>query len=80
MKLVQEGKPYVFFGDGKLAACKPISEQDLAAFIADCVSEVGALRGAALVLVPLPPLGAGAGAVCRGVMGCAGAPGCGLDV
>jgi divinyl chlorophyllide a 8-vinyl-reductase len=32
------------FGDGTLAACKPISEQDLAAFIADCVTEVG--RGA----------------------------------
>lgn len=25
------------FGDGNLAACKPISEADLAAFIADCV-------------------------------------------
>ena len=31
------GKPYVMFGDGRLAACKPISEADLAAFIADCV-------------------------------------------
>ena len=31
------GKPYVMFGDGQLAACKPISEADLAAFIADCV-------------------------------------------
>ena len=31
------GKPYVMFGDGTLAACKPISESDLAAFIADCV-------------------------------------------
>ena len=31
------GKPYVMFGDGTLAACKPISEADLAAFIADCV-------------------------------------------
>ncbi|CAN0826202.1 Divinyl chlorophyllide a 8-vinyl-reductase, chloroplastic [Linum grandiflorum] len=35
--LVKEGKPYVMFGDGKLCACKPISEQDLAAFMADCV-------------------------------------------
>ncbi|CAA3027340.1 Hypothetical predicted protein [Olea europaea subsp. europaea] len=25
------------FGDGKLCACKPISEADLASFIADCV-------------------------------------------
>jgi len=34
---VKGGKPYVMFGDGTLAACKPISESDLAAFIADCV-------------------------------------------
>lgn len=37
VELVKEGKPYVMFGDGKLCACKPISEQDLASFIADCV-------------------------------------------
>lgn len=37
VELVKEGKPYVMFGDGKLCACKPISEQDLALFIADCV-------------------------------------------
>ena len=42
--LVQDGKPYVYFGDGRLAACKPISEQDLAAFIADCVAQVGGRR------------------------------------
>lgn len=35
--LVKDGKPYVMFGDGTLAACKPISEADLARFIADCV-------------------------------------------
>jgi divinyl chlorophyllide a 8-vinyl-reductase len=34
---VKNGGPYVMFGDGHLAACKPISEEDLAAFIADCV-------------------------------------------
>ena len=39
MKLVREGKPYVMFGDGRLAACKPISEADLAAFMADCVTD-----------------------------------------
>lgn len=27
------------FGDGNLAACKPISEADLASFISDCVVE-----------------------------------------
>ncbi|XP_043709982.1 divinyl chlorophyllide a 8-vinyl-reductase, chloroplastic [Telopea speciosissima] len=37
VETVKEGKPYVMFGDGKLCACKPISEQDLASFMADCV-------------------------------------------
>ncbi|XP_024380255.1 divinyl chlorophyllide a 8-vinyl-reductase, chloroplastic [Physcomitrium patens] len=37
---VQGGGPYVMFGDGKLCACKPISEADLASFISDCVSDV----------------------------------------
>ncbi|XP_066377651.1 divinyl chlorophyllide a 8-vinyl-reductase, chloroplastic-like, partial [Miscanthus floridulus] len=35
--IVKNGQPYVMFGDGKLCACKPISEEDLAAFIADCI-------------------------------------------
>jgi divinyl chlorophyllide a 8-vinyl-reductase len=39
VKLVKEGKPYVMFGDGRLAACKPISEADLASFMADCVKD-----------------------------------------
>ena len=34
---VKKGGPYVMFGDGHLAACKPISEEDLAAFMGDCV-------------------------------------------
>ncbi|KAK0608039.1 hypothetical protein LWI29_024590 [Acer saccharum] len=37
VELVKDGKPYVMFGDGRLCACKPISEEDLASFIADCV-------------------------------------------
>lgn len=37
VELVKDGKPYVMFGDGKLCACKPISEPDLASFIADSV-------------------------------------------
>ncbi|XP_010454119.1 PREDICTED: divinyl chlorophyllide a 8-vinyl-reductase, chloroplastic [Camelina sativa] len=39
VEIVKDGKPYVMFGDGKLCACKPISEQDLASFISDCVLE-----------------------------------------
>lgn len=34
-----QGKPYVMFGNGNIASCKPISESDLASFIADCVAQ-----------------------------------------
>eukprot|EP00775_Hariotina_reticulata_P011214 gene11214-11363_t len=39
IELVKQGKPYVMFGDGNLASCKPISERDLARFMADCITE-----------------------------------------
>ncbi len=44
VELVKTGKPYVMFGDGTLAACKPISERDLASFIADCVQQEDKVR------------------------------------
>jgi divinyl chlorophyllide a 8-vinyl-reductase len=34
---VKQGGPFVMFGNGRLAVSKPISEEDLAAFVADCV-------------------------------------------
>jgi divinyl chlorophyllide a 8-vinyl-reductase len=34
---IQKGKPFLLFGDGELTACKPISDSDLANFIADCI-------------------------------------------
>lgn len=37
VRAVQRGRPFVVFGDGRLSACKPISENDLAAFIVDCL-------------------------------------------
>ncbi len=36
---VRAGKPYLVFGDGRLTACKPISDRDLAEFLADCVDD-----------------------------------------
>ncbi|WP_245535795.1 NAD(P)H-binding protein [Thiorhodococcus drewsii] len=36
---VQQGKPYLLFGDGRLTACKPISDADLAAYLADCLED-----------------------------------------
>ncbi|WP_299410024.1 NAD(P)H-binding protein [Acaryochloris sp. IP29b_bin.148] len=37
---LQNGKPFYIFGDGKLTACKPISDPDLAAYIVDCLEDV----------------------------------------
>ena len=36
---VKRGKPFVVFGNGELTACKPISETDLARFMADCLED-----------------------------------------
>ncbi len=36
---VKQGKPFLVFGDGTLTACKPIGDDDLAAFIAGCLSD-----------------------------------------
>ena len=34
---VRAGKPFLVFGNGALTACKPISDGDLAAYLADCL-------------------------------------------
>ncbi len=39
VKRVQRGKPWLLFGDGMLTACKPISDEDLAAFLVRCVED-----------------------------------------
>jgi divinyl chlorophyllide a 8-vinyl-reductase len=36
---VRAGKPFLVFGDGRLTACKPISDRDLASFLADCIED-----------------------------------------
>ena len=36
---VQKGKPFLVFGDGTLTSCKPISDDDLAEFLASCVTD-----------------------------------------
>jgi divinyl chlorophyllide a 8-vinyl-reductase len=36
---VKRGKPFLVFGDGTLTACKPISDDDLATYIADCLHD-----------------------------------------
>ncbi|GJD35057.1 NAD(P)H-binding protein [Methylobacterium aerolatum] len=44
---VRRGKPYLVFGDGTLTACKPISDDDLARYLVDCLDN-GARRNRVL--------------------------------
>lgn len=36
---VRNGKPFMVFGDGRLTACKPIGDDDLGEFLAQCISQ-----------------------------------------
>lgn len=36
---VRRGKPFVVFGDGTETSCKPISDADLANYLADCIDD-----------------------------------------
>lgn len=36
---VRRGKPFLVFGDGRLTSCKPISDADLAEYLADCLED-----------------------------------------
>jgi divinyl chlorophyllide a 8-vinyl-reductase len=36
---VQAGSPFLVFGDGRLTACKPIADEDLADYLADCLDD-----------------------------------------
>eukprot|EP01038_Epipyxis_sp_PR26KG_P011617 gene11617-15556_t len=36
-ELLQQGWPFIMFGDGEICRCNPISETDLATFLVDCV-------------------------------------------
>lgn len=39
LERVRRGKPYLLFGDGRQTACKPISDGDLAAYLAGCLED-----------------------------------------
>lgn len=39
LERVKRGKPFLVFGDGTLTACKPIGDDDLAAFLARCLDD-----------------------------------------
>ncbi len=36
---VKSGKPFLVFGDGTMTACKPISDNDLGQYLADCLDD-----------------------------------------
>ena len=36
---VRRGKPFLVFGDGQLTACKPISDDDLGRYLAECLDD-----------------------------------------
>ena len=36
---VKRGRPFLVFGDGALTACKPVSDADLAQYLADCLHD-----------------------------------------
>lgn len=36
---IKKGKPYVYFGDGQLTQCNPISEKDLSLYILSCIKD-----------------------------------------
>lgn len=37
LEVVQQGAPFVMFGDGAVTRCNPISEADLATYLVDCI-------------------------------------------
>jgi divinyl chlorophyllide a 8-vinyl-reductase len=39
LERVKKGGPFYVFGNGRLTYCKPISDDDLAAFLVDCLSQ-----------------------------------------
>lgn len=53
---VKRGKPFLLFGDGRLTACKPISDDDLADYLADCLHDTSRQRQVLPIGGPGPAL------------------------
>jgi divinyl chlorophyllide a 8-vinyl-reductase len=39
LEVIQQGAPFVMFGDGEVTRCNPISEADLATYMIDCIKD-----------------------------------------
>ena len=44
LEVVQQGAPFVMFGDGEVTQCNPIAEADLATYLIDCISDKSRLN------------------------------------
>jgi divinyl chlorophyllide a 8-vinyl-reductase len=44
LERVRQGKPYLLLGDGRLTACKPISDRDVAAYLVSCLHDPSKLN------------------------------------
>jgi divinyl chlorophyllide a 8-vinyl-reductase len=53
---LRRGKPFLIFGDGRLTACKPISDEDLANYLADCIGDSSRHRAVLPIGGPGPAL------------------------
>ena len=53
---VKKGGPFYVFGDGRLTSCKPISDDDLAEFLVDCLNQPERSNATLLVGGPGPAL------------------------
>ena len=39
LEVIQQGAPFVMFGDGEVTRCNPIAEADLATYLIDCIKD-----------------------------------------
>jgi divinyl chlorophyllide a 8-vinyl-reductase len=53
---VRRGKPFLIFGDGTRTACKPISDHDLAEYLADCLDDASRLNAVLPIGGPGPAI------------------------
>lgn len=53
---VRRGQPFLLFGDGRLTACKPISDDDLAEYLAECLHDPARRRQVLPIGGPGPAL------------------------
>ena len=56
LERVRRGKPFLLFGDGRLTACKPISDDDLAEYLAECLHDPARRRKVLPIGGPGPTL------------------------